>query len=242
MKTGFVVLLCVGLAACGDSNPVPGSGSAPKASASASTKGASSSKTKPSASSPVTATTPVETASSSAAAVSASAPVESAPAAGADIAPSPVKFVITEKGKSITIEVKADGSIVSSDEGDKDALKIVKNEIRDPKGEWILRINADDSIELNAGGRVEKLGTLKGSVIEGPKVKIELKEDGTISVTADGKTETVKDVKIEGLTAENTRTAAILAAFIVLSMRMEASHGEPASSGAPAASAAPVAK
>ncbi len=160
-------------------------------------------------------------------------PVEEAPVqadataepAAPPIVVAPFKMVVTPKGKPAeTIEVGADGIVKRSKDG-KVVAKFVGNEVQDSAGSWLARVNADGSVELRTTFRdmkdgqlvkeevkVEKVGSfVDQDALDGPKGKATIDDKGALSIAKpDGKTEAVKELKLEGVTSDTRRAGMLL--------------------------------
>lgn len=237
MKTiRMVAPLCLLLSACPEGGTTgPGSSSASAAKASASAPAASAPKA--SASAPASAATPA-----------ASASAEFAP--GPDIKVGAMKLIIQEK-EQMTIEVTPDGTVKPSNpKADDKPIRFVKNELQDETGKWFIRLGADGVVEVRQVHRkmengkvvseteeIKKMGTLKDDVLTANDGTFTVTEKGEVETTkTGGKTETMKEFKVEGVTAE-TRTAAVL---LVFGMFVAGTTESGSAEAPPAVSAAPA--
>jgi hypothetical protein len=162
-----------------------------------------------------------------------------------------LKMTMQEKGKPAeSIDVAADGTVKRQKDG-KIVGKFVKNEIHDGDGKWLVRVKHDGTIEMRSVFRemkdgkvvkeeekVEAIGKfVAGDAIEGPKGKVVLADDGAITVTKpDGKSEPVKELKLQGVKPE-TRRAGLLLFVAMMSgtatVDSSAATAEPATPPAP---------
>jgi len=178
---------------------------------------------------PTPATSSASASSEPSASVSASASASAAPKV--TIAFGAMKFT-PAKGKK-NIEVKADGSVMSS-EG-KSVGKINGDHLEDSAGKAVLTLGADDT--LSAEGLT---GTWKfeGDELVGPEGKITIADDGT--VTASGKKKETLG-KWENL-GGNKRAAALIIAAMLIGKPAPAPGPTSASAAVPSASVKPPKK
>jgi hypothetical protein len=134
-----------------------------------------------------------------------------------------IKLTLSEKGKTETVELAADGTVKARG---KVMGKFVGNEMQDATGKWMVRVKADGTLEARTVERTMKDGKVESEkesietvgkfgesdVLDGPKGKVVLGDDGVVTVTKPGgKAEPVKEVKLSGVTRETRRAGLVLA-------------------------------
>jgi hypothetical protein len=192
------VSFVLALAGCGGSEPQPQTGDqAPSASAAMTAE-------------PTAA--PVETAAASAAPTAApsAAPVVEAPKPTITLAA--LKLTPNKGQKSKPVELKADGTILVDG---KPGGKFTASELQDADGKTIATVAADGTITMEGAPAGTKFND-KNEIEADGKPVISIADDGSVKV-ADAKGKLgAGTFKVEGLTADGRRAAALLASEFFL--------------------------
>lgn len=202
----FGLSFVLALAGCGGSEPAPNTGDlAPSASAPVATA------------EPTVA--PVETAV--AAAAPTTAPVE---APKPTIMAAALKLTPNKGQKTKPVELKADGSVMVDG---KPAGKVTAMELQDADGKTIASVGSDGSITMEGAPPGAKFNAANEIEADGKPV-VSIADDGTVKV-ADAKGKLAAAAfKVEGVTADGKRAAALLAATYFLPKPKAAPAAKPA--------------
>ncbi|MBK6514559.1 MAG: hypothetical protein IPM79_32695 [Polyangiaceae bacterium] len=161
---------------------------------------------------PVASAPPTATATTSAPTASAP-PVEEAPA----LVFEGIKVLPSKPGaKAQTLEVKPDGAVVV--DGKATIATFVKNELRDEKGQAVLRVLKDGTVEAVGPTATDKQAKINdGGELVTPDGKIVLAKDGTLTFTTPAGKSEKAPVKFLGVTDKNHRAAVVLGTYLMLS-------------------------
>ena len=161
---------------------------------------------------PVASAPPTATATTSAPTASAP-PVEEAPA----LVFEGIKVLPSKPGaKAQTLEVKPDGAVVV--DGKATIATFVKNELRDEKGQAVLRVLKDGTVEAVGPTATDKQAKINDSgELVTPDGKIVLAKDGTLTFTTPAGKSEKAPVKFLGVTDKNHRAAVVLGTYLMLS-------------------------
>ncbi len=161
---------------------------------------------------PVASAPPTATATTSAPTASAP-PVEEAPA----LVFEGIKVLPSKPGaKAQTLEVKPDGAVVV--DGKATIATFVKNELRDEKGQAVLRVLKDGTVEAVGPTATDKQAKINdGGELVTPDGKIVLAKDGTLTFTTPAGKSEMAPVKFLGVTDKNHRAAVVLGTYLMLS-------------------------
>lgn len=161
---------------------------------------------------PVASAPPTATATTSAPTASAP-PVEEAPA----LVFEGIKVLPSKPGaKAQTLEVKPDGAVVVDGKGT--IATFVKNELRDEKGQAVLRVLKDGTVEAVGPTATDKQAKINdGGELVTPDGKIVLAKDGTLTFTTPAGKSEKAPVKFLGVTDKNHRAAVVLGTYLMLS-------------------------
>jgi len=220
------------LAGCGDPEPAKTTDDVATDTTAAATASATATATAEAA--PTASAAPPMTATATATA--SAPPVEDAPALvfeGLKVAP------VKPGGKAKSLEVKADGAVVV--DGKATVATFVKNELRDEKGQPVLRVLKDGTVEAVGPSATDKQAKLneKDELVT-PDGKIILAKDGSLLFEKGGKSEKAP-VKFTGVTDKNHRAGVLLGTFLMLTVKESDPAPQP-KSVAPAAPATATAK
>jgi len=126
---------------------------------------------------------------------------------------------MTNAGKTHTLELKADGSLVADG---KPVGKITGAEMDDASGQAIVAINGDSTIKVTGASSqssTAKLNDKDAIEVNGATI-ISVADDGTVSVMgADGKPDPKGKMKFTGFTPAARRTACLIVFGMVVSVR-----------------------
>ena len=163
---------------------------------------------------PVASAPPTATATTTPSVPTASAPpVEEAPA----LVFEGIKVLPSKPGaKAQTLEVKPDGAVVV--DGKATIATFVKNELRDEKGQAVLRVLKDGTVEAVGPTATDKQAKINDSgELVTPDGKIVLAKDGTLTFTTPAGKSEKAPVKFLGVTDKNHRAAVVLGTYLMLS-------------------------
>ena len=152
-----------------------------------------------------------------------------------------VKFTIKKDGKTLTAEVKADGSVSVTKEGKPAVVaSFVKNELKDESGSTVFSVAADGKVTSSLGGKAMAFDDKDQLLVDGKPVLV-IGDDGTPTVTDGGKSEKAP-FKFDKLPPKSKRAALLLLSYFLFVGKPVAPP--PATSGGPSPkpSAAPSAK
>ncbi len=155
-------------------------------------------------SAPSSATTSATTTATAAA--SSAAPIPTAP----PLTVVAMKASMTSAGKTHTLELKADGSLLADG---KPAGKITGAEMDDTSGQTIVAINGDNTLKVSGASSqssTAKLNDKDAIEVNGATI-ISVADDGTVTVVgADGKPDPKGKMKFTGFVPAARRTACLL--------------------------------